>query len=51
MVWWVSWMWLRAERDEMHDDPLVFALRDPASLLAGLVFAVSLGLGARGLPW
>ncbi len=32
MLFWISWIWLRAFRDEMHDDPLVFAFRDKASL-------------------
>lgn len=51
MVWWVSWMWLRAFRGEMHDDPLVFAFRDRASLAAGVLFALALLLGTTGLPW
>ena len=34
--YWIMHMWLRASRREMHDDPILFALRDP----------VSLGLGA-----
>ena len=51
MVFWVSWMWLRAARGQMHDDPLVFAFKDPASLVAGVVFGVFLLLGSVGLPW
>ncbi len=51
MVFWVSWMWLRAARGQMHDDPLVFAFKDPASLAAGAVFGLFLLAGATGLPW
>jgi 4-hydroxybenzoate polyprenyltransferase len=51
MVWWVSWMWLRAFRGEMHDDPLVFAFRDKASLIAGVLFGCVLFLGTTGWPW
>lgn len=51
LVWWVSWMWLRAFRGEMHDDPLVFAFRDRASLFAGVLFATLLLLGSTGWPW
>jgi 4-hydroxybenzoate polyprenyltransferase len=48
MLFWISWMWMKAHRGEMHDDPLVFAVKDKASLLAGLAFAVVLFLGAKG---
>lgn len=51
MLFWVSWMWLQAHRGQMHDDPLVFAVKDRASLAAGLVFAFILVLGTMGLPW
>lgn len=36
MGYWMMHLWLRASRKEMHDDPILFAIRDP----------VSLGLGA-----
>jgi len=45
MVYWISWLWLRAARGEMHDDPLVFAFKDRASLLAGLLFAAAMLVG------
>lgn len=51
MLFWVSWMWMRAHRGEMHDDPLVFAVKDKASLLAGAIFSVLLLLGATGIRW
>ncbi|WP_174625713.1 UbiA family prenyltransferase [Candidatus Methylobacter favarea] len=51
MLFWVSWMWMRAHRGEMHDDPLVFAVKDKASLLAGIVFAGVLAIGTVGWPW
>jgi len=31
-------MWLKASRDQMHDDPVVFAIEDRASLIAGAIF-------------
>lgn len=49
LLYWVSRMWLVAHRGEMHDDPLVFAVKDKASLMAGLLFAVALAAGT--LPW
>ena len=51
MLFWISWMWMKAHRGEMHDDPLVFALKDKASLQAGVAFAAVLAMGAAGWPW
>lgn len=51
MLFWISWMWMKAHRGEMHDDPLVFAVKDKASLLAGVVFAAILAMGAVGWSW
>ncbi|MDP2128706.1 MAG: UbiA family prenyltransferase [Pseudohongiella sp.] len=51
MLFWTSWMWMQASRGNMHDDPLIFAVKDRASLLAGLAFAVVLVIGTAGLPW
>lgn len=48
MLFWISWMWMQANRGQMHDDPLVFAVKDKASLIAGLGFASALILGAAG---
>jgi 4-hydroxybenzoate polyprenyltransferase len=35
MVFWVSWMWLKAHRGEMHDDPIEFVIQDKTSLAIG----------------
>lgn len=51
LVYWISWMWLQAHRGLMHDDPLVFAVKDPASLVSGALFLLVLLLGAVSLPW
>jgi 4-hydroxybenzoate polyprenyltransferase len=38
LLYWISYMWLMAHRARMHDDPLVFALRDRVSrVLLGLM--------------
>ena len=34
MMFWVSWMWMAAFQGRMHDDPIVFALKDRTSLAA-----------------
>ena len=51
LLFWISWMWMQAHRGLMHDDPLVFAVKDKASLATGAAFAVVLGLGAVGWNW
>lgn len=48
MLFWVSSVWLQAHRGQMHDDPLVFAVKDKASLLAGAFFVLFLLLGTMG---
>ncbi len=35
MILWTSWMWLKAHRELMHDDPIVFAIKDKVSILIG----------------
>ncbi|HEY0233254.1 MAG TPA: UbiA family prenyltransferase [Dokdonella sp.] len=32
LLYWISRAWLVSHRDDMHDDPVVFALTDPVSL-------------------
>lgn len=51
MLFWISWMWMQAHRGKMHDDPLVFALKDKVSLVAGIAFALVLGIGTVGWSW
>ena len=41
LLYWISRMWQRAGREEMHDDPLVYAMKDRISLL---VFALAAGI-------
>lgn len=51
LIFWISWMWLHAHRGLMHDDPLVFAVKDKTSLISGAAFALVVILGWIGLPW
>ena len=44
-LFWVSWVWLKAHRGQMHDDPVIFAIKDRISLVAGACFAIILLLG------
>lgn len=51
MLFWISWVWMQAHRGKMHDDPLVFAVKDKSSMLAGLAFAIVLVLGSMDWSW
>ncbi len=54
LLYWISRVWIIAHRGSMHDDPIIFAMKDRVSLLSGaLVLAVMLsaysGLRIPGL--
>ena len=34
LIYWLARMWIKTARGEMHDDPIVFALKDRGSLVA-----------------
>lgn len=38
LLYWISRMWLKAHRGEMHDDPVIYAVRDPVSVMCGAAF-------------
>jgi 4-hydroxybenzoate polyprenyltransferase/phosphoserine phosphatase len=44
LLFWISRTWLLAHRGQMHDDPIVFALRDPVSRWTGLSFLLAFTL-------
>lgn len=44
MLFWISRVWLKTHRGQMHDDPVVFALRDPASLAVGALGALTVAV-------
>ena len=49
LLYWISRMWVKAHRGEMHDDPVVFAMTDGLSVLTIVAF---LGVMlAAGVPW
>ncbi|MBW2509906.1 MAG: UbiA family prenyltransferase [Deltaproteobacteria bacterium] len=37
LVYWIMRIWFLAARDQMHDDPVLFALKDRISIFAGVV--------------
>ena len=44
LLYWISRVWLIAHRGQMHDDPIVFALKDRVSYLAAALALVILWL-------
>jgi hypothetical protein len=44
-LYWISRMWLLAWRGEVDDDPVVFAIRDPASWMVAAMAAAVIRLG------
>jgi 4-hydroxybenzoate polyprenyltransferase len=51
LLFWVSWVWLKAERGEMHDDPIVFAAKDKASLAVAALTIVVFVYAATGMTF
>lgn len=49
LLYWVSWVWLKAARGEMHDDPIIFAARDKSSLIVAALMALVFIYAAIGL--
>jgi 4-hydroxybenzoate polyprenyltransferase len=37
VLYWISRVWLLAHRGKVHEDPVIFALRDPASYVVGIL--------------
>ena len=44
LLFWISRMWLLANRDEVNDDPVVFAVKDRASWICFALVAAVLGI-------
>lgn len=40
ILYWISRVWLKSGRDELDDDPLVFAMKDRTSWLVGILVAL-----------
>lgn len=48
-LYWIMRLWLKISRMEIHDDPLMFAITDPASWVTVILIGL-LALGAA-IPW
>lgn len=48
VLFWISRIWLVTHRGEMHDDPIVFALKDVPSRIVGLLSLLVFEIAAIG---
>ena len=46
LLLWINRVWMKVSRGEMHDDPVVFALRDPFSRATGLIAVACVTMAA-----
>jgi hypothetical protein len=42
LLYWISRVWLLAHRGELHDDPVLFAIKDRVSWIVGALVALVL---------
>lgn len=47
MLYWVTRIWMKTHRDEMHEDPIVFAISDRTSLIAVILIVVVLSVASH----
>lgn len=46
LLFWITRTWLVTHRGQMHDDPIVFAIKDKISLIVGILFCLIFWLAA-----
>ncbi|MES1383793.1 hypothetical protein ABUU23_18475, partial [Vibrio cholerae] len=46
LLFWISWIWLKAFRGQMNEDPVIFAVKDKVSLMSGSIFILFIFLGS-----
>ncbi len=49
MIFWVTWVWKQAQGGVMHDDPIIFALKDKASLVVAVLIVIIFLLATKGI--
>jgi 4-hydroxybenzoate polyprenyltransferase len=46
LLYWISRVWLLTRRDQMHEDPIVFAMKDRTSYVVGIIGLLTLWIAA-----
>jgi 4-hydroxybenzoate polyprenyltransferase len=49
LLFWISWVWLKSARGEMHDDPIIFAAKDKTSQLVAAITVIVFVYAAIGI--
>lgn len=49
MLFWVSSIWMHANHGNMHDDPLIFAIKNPISIITAFLFIGIMAIGTIGI--
>ena len=50
LMLWIGRIWILAGREELHDDPVAFAVKDRVSYALGAIAGIAFVLAATGLP-
>lgn len=50
LMYWIGNLWLTAGRNELNDDPVIFAIKNKKSLIAGIVLLVIFVLASSEVP-
>jgi hypothetical protein len=45
LIYWLMRLWIKTARGEMHDDPIVYALKNRGSLLTVALAVVAMVIG------
>jgi hypothetical protein len=40
LLYWITYIWLKAKRCELTEDPVLFAFRDPVSISLGILTVI-----------
>jgi 4-hydroxybenzoate polyprenyltransferase len=44
LLYWINWIWIKASRGELHENPLIFSLYDRTSRVLMILSAIAWGL-------
>lgn len=50
LIYWLARLWIKTSRSEMHDDPLIYAIKDRGSRVA-IFLMIIVTLAAKFLTW
>ena len=51
LLFWISWVWFNAVKGFMHDDPIIFAIKDKASMLVAVFMSMVFIYASNGFGY